>query len=252
MQSNMVDSIETLLAKFEETPECILIESSGVADPGGIVRGLRNQNLQPKVRVENVIGMLDAAQIDGLDHRMAQLARRQLAAAYLVINNKTDLVAPEQLAAVKEKWLFPRSRAIETTYANVPFELIFGVGCYDPLRHLGCDKNCDHDHNSYHHSHDRMFETWSWTHAKALDTKRFQQFVKDLPKSVYRAKGFVHLADTPDQRAVLHVVGTRQELNMEPSPVGTEPGTQLVFIGEKGRFNAAEIQQQLETTCLRL
>jgi len=248
VQGSMVDAIENLLDQFIHTPDYILIEASGVAETGGIVRGLNYPQLRDRIRVESVIGLMDAAEIDGLNDKMAQVARSQLASAHIVVINKTDLISPKQLEAIRKKWLFPNTRVFETTYADVPLELVVGVGKYDPARHLECTASCEQNHDEYQ-DHDQIFETWCWAHEGLLDTERFQQFVKGLPKSVYRSKGFVHLSTTPEQKVVLHVVGNRKELNMGTSWEGMEPVTQLVFIGEQGSFDASDIQQQLEACC---
>jgi len=85
-------------------PERILIEASSVADPCLIGAALEILELKNQVFVEQVITIVAADQILALKGEMAQLAKRQLGCANLVIVNKIDLVSKGQLNRV-QSWL---------------------------------------------------------------------------------------------------------------------------------------------------
>ena len=54
---------------------------------------------------------------------------------------------------------------------------------------------------------------------------------KELPASVYRCKGIIFVADVPDKRIALQIVGRRTEIS-ELDAWGTRtPRTQIVAIG---------------------
>jgi G3E family GTPase len=55
--------------------------------------------------------------------------------------------------------------------------------------------------------------------------------LSQLPPSVFRAKGFLHLAEAPTERVVAHVVGRRVDVRPLGTWNGTTPRTELVFIG---------------------
>jgi len=85
-------------------PERILIEASSVADPCLIGAALEILELKNQVFVEQVITIVAADQILALKGEMAQLAKRQLGCANLLIVNKIDLVSKGQLNRV-QSWL---------------------------------------------------------------------------------------------------------------------------------------------------
>lgn len=80
------------------------------------------------------------------------------------------------------------------------------------------------------HNHPNAFATWAWTSSQPLSYEAVRSALASLPASVFRAKGFLYLAEAPDRRAVAHVVGRR----VDSRPLGTWngelPGTELVFI----------------------
>lgn len=246
VQGGMVEAIEGLLEQFDTAPDCILIEASGIAEPAGIVRGLNYPQLRDIVRLESVFCLIDAEQIDGLSADLARVARNQLAVSDIVIINKTDLVDRKSLTDLREKWLFPGARIIETSYANIPLSLVTGVG----NQANGKSQITESVAPSDHHHHDSPFETWSWTSDAPLDRGRFRNVLKILPAAIYRAKGFVFLADKPDQKGILHLVGTRTTLTMDSTWADMKPQTQLVFIGEGTELDWNDIEQQLEG-CIR-
>lgn len=61
---------------------------------------------------------------------------------------------------------------------------------------------------------------------------QFSLRVENVSKAC--AKGFLYLADAPDQRTVLQMVGGRIRLEEGGGWGSAEPGTQVVFIGEAG------------------
>lgn len=102
MAGGLDDALARVLA-LDPLPEWIVIEASGVADPGRIAQvGMAD----PLLQLEAVVVLADAGAIrDGAaDPLLADTVLRQLRAADLLVLNKTDLPAPAELAAVHE-WL---------------------------------------------------------------------------------------------------------------------------------------------------
>ncbi len=54
---------------------------------------------------------------------------------------------------------------------------------------------------------------------------------KELPASVYRCKGIVFAADSPDKRIALQIVGRRTEISELDEWGDRTPCTQIVAIG---------------------
>ena len=137
IRDDLVASVSALLAR-PETVEYILLEASGVADPAGIFVTFNDPNLRDRIRLDSVICVVDAEQVFAYPEYppLMDLKLRQVGFADMLILNKVDLAGPEQVAKVRA-WLddhFNRLRIVETNYCEVPYEILLGVGRFDPVR----------------------------------------------------------------------------------------------------------------------
>ncbi len=220
-------------------PQHVLVETSGVADPGRLLVALRDPYLRRLSRVDGVITLVDAANIEAIPASLVELARRQLAAADLIVFNKADLVSAAQLATLRERLTYPRARVVEARHGDVPLELVLGIG-------VGAATGGDPEEGaSSAPDHGELFATWTWSSVRPLDLAAVRSVLGALPGAVYRAKGFLQLADAPGQRIVAHVVGRRVDLR----PAGTwgdaPPRSELVFISLERRLATAALREQL-------
>ena len=132
--------------------------------------------------------------------------------------NRTDLVSQEHVEVARE-WInhhLQRIRIIEATRCDVPLEVLLAVGRFDPARALSQRKSDNgephenKEHNLEHGSVGRMFDTWSYESDRPFSLEVLRQMVRrELPASIYRCKGIVFSADSPDKRLALQVVGRR-------------------------------------------
>jgi len=93
------DALQQIMA-MTPLPDRILVETSSVADPCAITTTLKIPELKNQVFVQQVITIVAADQILALKGEMAQLAKKQLSCANLVVVNKIDLVSKGQLNRV--------------------------------------------------------------------------------------------------------------------------------------------------------
>jgi G3E family GTPase len=66
-----------------------------------------------------------------------------------------------------------------------------------------------------------------------------------LPEDILRAKGFVHLAEEPQRRHLLQLVGRRWKLSSGEPWGAVVPETRLVFIGLPGNSPSFGVEQRL-------
>jgi len=264
-----------------DTPEYIIIETSGVSDPASVATTFMMADLKPFVRVDSILTVIDAEQGgDTLEGDQYFLAMTQVGVADIVVINKVDLVDAIQLQEIRNwvREIIPRARIIETTHGKVPPELVLGVGAYAPERlaavtpkdihvhEAGVPTDHDHDHGHAHdhddhesHNHDHeehdhapdhslVFETWHWTTTQPLAFKALRRVIEELPLTIYRAKGFVFLADMPDNKGVLHVVGKRVSLTFGELWGDTAPYSEIVIIGEHGGVAPDDLRQRFEAS----
>lgn len=256
------------LVHLAEPPDYIIVEPSGVSDPGAVANTFLM--LREQLRIDSVVALLDAEQFDTLTGYNSLLALEQVGVADMVLLNKADLVARQQLDQLQRsvRRIAPRSRIVETVEANIPLELLLNVGTFDLERlaqktlldvhvHPEGDSHAhdhtehghgDHHHN-HHHQHDEhtiLFSTWHYSDTAPLVYKSVRRAIDRLPLGIFRGKGFVHLQEFPERRGLLQMVGKRVQLTIG-EPWGAEsPRTDLVFIGEAGATEPARLQAMFE------
>jgi G3E family GTPase len=247
------------LVERPDPPEYIIIEPSGVSDPVSVAQTFQLPELRDHIRLDAIVAVVDAEQFEHLEGANAYLAYEQLTVADLIVINKADLVTPDQIAALKRKWLYPTARVIETSFGRVPVDLLLDSGRFDPSRlqrrpssdvHVHeaaahADHASDHDHHT--HDHSLVFASYSWQSAAPLSLKALQKALKKLPPSLYRAKGILYVADDPTRRAVLQVAGTRITLTAGEAWADSPPQTQIVAIGAPDSFDAAALSALFES-----
>ena len=128
---DLVGTIDRLL-DGNRPPEHILVEASGVADPRAIADVA---TLHPGLSRDLVVVLADVETVRERygDHRLRDTVARQLAAADLLVLNKCDLVAEDEIGKV-ESWARDCSRApaIRSIGADVPVELLSPAGLEVP------------------------------------------------------------------------------------------------------------------------
>jgi G3E family GTPase len=210
------DSLVATLMALLEKPERfdhIVVEASGVADPGRIADlGV----LDPRLARDGVVVVADAADIRAraADGRLADTVRRQLEAADLILLNKIDLADD---LAVMRCWLSTHSTApvLEASQCDVPLDLLFGL---------------DRRGSSGKPTPAGTFRRWSYSWPNPVDRAALMDVLQD--SAVLRGKGIVRFSDTPDRRSVVHLVGKRVDVT-DGGPWSDTDECQLVLLGLK-------------------
>ncbi|MEL7992075.1 GTP-binding protein [Streptomyces albidoflavus] len=236
-----LDTYLERLTRPEAGLDVIVIEASGLAEPVELVRMiLASEN--PHIRYGGLVEVVDAAEYEATRERHPELDRH-LAAADLVVLNKTDRVAPAELA---ELLAVVRSRAGDgavtpATYGRIDPELLFdrrpqteryGQLSFDDAREedepeSGCG---DHDDHAGHlHA---AYDSASFTTGTPLHPRRLMDLLDARPEGLYRIKGFVDFGPLdPGHVYTLHAVGRFLRFAPRPWEPGEERRTQLVLIG---------------------
>jgi G3E family GTPase len=260
LRDDLVESVSSLFAR-PETVEYVLLEASGVADPGGIFITFNDPDLRDRIRLDGVTCVLDADQLFAYPEYPAlmDLKLRQVGFADIVILNKVSLAGPQQASKAKA-WLddhFNRLRIVDTDHCQVPYPVLLGVGRFDPTQaHLAPSEDL-HDccadpgcHNEQHkHGHSNVFSTVSYETDRPLILERLREVLRTLPGNVYRLKGFVHNADMPYHRAVVQVVGRRVDITIHDEWGDRTPRTEMVAIGAADSL-ATGFLEELCSSCM--
>jgi G3E family GTPase len=212
------DSLVTTLLGLLERPERfdhIVVEASGVADPGRIAD---LATLERRLMRDGVVVVVDAAEVRAraADRRVGDTIQRQLRAADLLVLNKIDLV--DDLPSLRT-WLATQSTApvLAARHADVPLDVLFGL-----TRHGTTAAAPSSD----------AFASWSYVWSEPVERDVLLAMLRDAPGEILRAKGIVRFADAPHRRSVIHQVGRRLEIGDE-GPWGDTAGSRLVMLGLK-------------------
>jgi cobalamin biosynthesis protein CobW len=239
-----------------EPPGHIVIETSGLALPKPLVQAFAWPEIRTRMTVDGVVTVIDAAAAaegrfasdpdavarqraadPAVDHDnpLEEVFTDQLACADLVVLNKTDLVAPERLAALRreiEARLRPGVKLIAAEQGRVaaPVALGLAAAAEDDLvaRPSLHEIEGEHDHDD--------FESFVVNTGPVADLAEFRTRLGAVIRDhdVLRVKGFV---DVPgrDRRQVVQAVGDRVQQHFDrPWLAGEARATRLVVIGKKG------------------
>ena len=232
------------LIRRDPPPDHILIETSGISDPIGVAETFGDPELEPYAPLEGIVTVVDAELAPTLDGEMLDMARRQVLAADIAVLNKTDLVDESGRQAARD-WLgalSPRVRTLEVVQGRVPVELLFEVGGATRFHEAGPRPG------QSRHQDEPPFDTYTYESQHPVPVERLHAVLSRLPKTVFRAKGLVHLVEKPDHPVVLQSTGRRATLTVGQPWEGRPPYTQIVFIGSRGGVDGAWLKHQLDGT----
>ncbi len=148
VRDDLVTAVTQVMERPEQ-PEYIMLEASGVAEPSSIALTFMDDDLRDRIRLDSIMCVIDAEQVFAVPELM-ELKLRQVAFADMLILNKVDLVAREQIEQIKA-WLddrFHRYRFVEAANGNVPLEILLSVGRFDPVQLERSGKRHDDERSS--------------------------------------------------------------------------------------------------------
>lgn len=205
------------LLKRPDPPEHLLIEASGVADPAKLAQIPR---ADPGLSLDGVIVLVDAEQIPTqlADPLVGETVARQLAAADLLILNKSDLLTETALAARQQtlRAQLPDTAIVPSQFGAVPISVLLGLHRSDE-RLAALAPDTTHPH----------YTTLSLATQQTVNAEALRQALDTLPHGVLRVKGFIQTLD--GQQYAVQRVGTR--LEFFPQTATTPAPSRLVVIG---------------------
>jgi G3E family GTPase len=237
--------------------DAILVETTGLADPAPVAQTFfADEDVKRWTKLDSVVTVVDAKHVR---QRLADTreAADQIAFADVLLLNKTDAVAPAELAEVEAtlRRLNPYARIHRTARCNVALDQILDRGSFDLARILSLDPEFlegddhdhhDHDHDHHHHDHgtgqkldkryhDEDMQSVSLRASRPLDPAKFNAWINDVlmtqGATILRAKGILNLADAA-RRYVFQAVHMMSEGAFAGDwPAGDDRTSRMVFIG---------------------
>jgi G3E family GTPase len=250
------------LAKRKGGFDAIVIETTGLADPGPVAQTFFvDEDVKAKTVLDSVTTVVDAK------HVLARLddsreAREQIAFADQIVLNKTDLVSEDELRRVETRVrkLNPLAPIHRAERSNVALSAILGRGGFDLARILDLepeflnpphgeaghvhDEDCGHDHdhghdheghNHHDHVHDDDIKGVSLSFDPPLNADAVSRWLSELLATqgpdILRAKGILNVS-REDRRLVFQAVHMILEGDLQRPWRDDETRTsRMVFIG---------------------
>src|SRR3989338_2205447 len=190
-------------------PDAIVVETTGVAEPDAVVIDIQD-NL-PELRLDGVITVVDSDAITKFP-AIGHTGKMQIEMADIILLNKTDLVDKKRLKEVenKIKTINEAAAIIKTEKCNVDNEILFGINTKKTAKR--------------HKAHEIKEQYFKFETKRLINKEKFDDFVKNMPKNVYRAKGFIK---SNKKDLLFNYVAGRYDFEEFKADK-----TELVFIGE--------------------
>lgn len=212
--------------KREEKPEAIVVEASGVANPGEVAKILGDEAMRPYAALELVISMLDCQNIDAYKPAEMALIREQLRYSGIVMLTKMDQASSENVATAKTLIRDTNSGAviIEDYQKILNLDLLLGT----KREAIELDEKSSLSTNA-----NDLFKSWNYSSNEPMSEVEFQQVLNGLPPETVRGKGFLNLKDYPAVRFEFQMVGKTAQVQPKGEWGFQNPRTEIVFIALK-------------------
>jgi G3E family GTPase len=235
-------SYEDLVAQvgaLADNPEIDLawIETSGLADPEEVLDHLSAPELAKSTVIRRMVLVVDGSDCSW---RGRAVQEEQIRYADVILLNKTDRLDASALKRIEIslRQINPAARIVATQKGAVEPAILSGDGARVAApahHHDDCDCGHDHAHGHDHdHHHDKMPHSASTLFialSAPVERAAFQRFLGSLPASVFRAKGFIRLAESPEKLHTFQQVRDQTELLLLPLEDSEQLATGLVLIG---------------------
>jgi len=222
--------------------DAIVVETTGLADPAPVAQTFfMDEDVRSKTKLDAVVALVDAKHLP-LRLKDSKEAEDQIAFADVVVLNKTDLVTPEELAAVEAtvRAINPSARIHRTERSGVALTEVLDRGAFDLKRAVDNDPHFldgDHGHDDHDHAapiHDVGVKSVS-LRAGEMDPKKFFPWIEKITQiegpNILRLKGIIALKDDPDRYVVQGVHMIIEGDHQRPWKDGEKHESRLVFIG---------------------
>jgi cobalamin biosynthesis protein CobW len=262
---DFIPTIEALMA-LPQTPDHILIETSGLALPKPLLKAFDWPAIRSRITVDGVIALADAEAVaagrfapdvdavqaqreadDSLDHDtpLGEVFEDQISCADIILLSKADLAGEDGLArarAVIEAEMPRKVSILPMTEGVIDPRVVLGLEAAAeddldarPSHHDGAD---DHEHDDFDSV---VIELNEVDNVQALEAAVLRLARE---QNALRVKGYIAVKGKP-MRMLVQAVGDRLRTQFD-KPWGDQPRrSQLVVIGEHDHVDAAAIRAVL-------
>jgi G3E family GTPase len=259
VRKDLIKSLGDLFRK-QKRFDYVLIETTGLADPGPVAQTFYLPDLVKVLRLDSIVTVVDARHIEK-ELADAPEASAQIAFADVVLLNKTDLILPGDADRIEAhiRKMNAIARIYRTQRTQIDVGRIFNVKArrLDAPLELPDQHDHDHDHHDPHkehehgheHYHDESVRSFCIVEERPLDLKKteawFSELLGTMGANIYRSKGILHIQGQP-KRVVFQ--GVQMTFDAQPDRLwnlNEKRRTQMVFIGKE--LDEAKIRAGFES-----
>jgi G3E family GTPase len=223
------------LMKRKDKFDAILIETTGLADPGPVAQTFFvDEDVRDKTKLDAIVTVADAK------HLLQRLedsheAEEQIAFADVILLNKTDLVSLDELAAVEQRirGINPYAKLHKTERSAIALDHILGRNAFDLDRILTVEPDfLDEDHE---HEHDDHVASISLISDAPLDSQKFFDWMQGVIAGngvdILRMKGILNMKGDEERYVIQGVHMLVEGNHQRPWQPNENRQSRLVFIG---------------------
>lgn len=205
----------------------ILIESTGLGEPLPIAQTFYMDDLQQRVRLDNLVSVIDAANFwryyesevsnaedDAEGVPLAPLLVDQIEFANTIILNKIDLAEPSEVDALEAlaRQLNPSARILRAQYGQVPLAELLNTYRYDYERGFEHPDWEAEWNKTGSESEEYGFHSFVYRSERPFVWHRFEGLLQEWHPSVVRSKGLAVFAD--HEPVILQQAGAHMTLDI--------------------------------------
>lgn len=230
IQEKLESTMQGLL--MDKDLDAIYIETTGAAHPVEVLDTVLSPIFADRFSGARIITLLDVLRWKdraSLSVQVRQLIREQVKHADMLILNKTDLLSEGEVSSIlfELQTINPHASTLLTTYAKIPANSWKQTKQIEKGSHEGA-----HVNKALH------FKTFVYQFSSQIDLDEFEDWLRNLPDSVYRIKGYLSFEHTSGVYLFQYSYGTPLYLKeLVKVPLN------LVIIGEN--LNTETLKQQL-------
>lgn len=206
-----------------EVFDVLLIETTGAAHPVEAMDAVLSPYFANRLNMKGIITVADSKrwlERDKMTPQTRMLFMEQIKHAHLILANKIDLLSEDEVATVtmQIQGFNRHAPIIQTSNAKLPLNMITGLEATyhgQEVKQAAIGKQL-------------TLSSRLHTFSEPVEKEVFEQWVKELPDTVYRMKGYVPLVGYKNPFLFQYAYGMVQWL---PEYIKMEP--QIVIIGDQ-------------------
>lgn len=219
IQGQLELQLENMLQEYDL--DAIYIETTGVAHPIEVLDACMSPLFAEKLAVQAIITLIDAKRWQDRSQLSIQLRKllvEQVQHADTILLNKVDSLSENEKANLVSEIqsLNSKGKLLMTEYANIPLTQMQPIKRSAKKQHEQA-----HVHNKLH------MRTYVHTFLKPIDLEAFEKFLKNMPDTIYRIKGYLSFTHSKDSYLFQYSYGMPLYMKEQIKRKNI-----LVFIGE--------------------